>query len=60
MAASGWVVRIDLKSPFNNKLDTRQIEDIEINMDTIGIALANNAQAAQVDAANLQASFTTH
>ncbi len=57
VAASGWVIRIDLKSPFNNKLDMRQIEDIEINMDTIGIALANNAAAAQVDAANLQAAF---
>jgi hypothetical protein len=57
VAASGWVLRIDLRSPFNNKLDIRQLEDIEINMDTTGIALANNVQAAQADAAQLQAAF---
>lgn len=57
VAASGWVLRIDLRSPFNGKLDINQLEDIEINMDTTGIALANNVQAAQVDAANLQAAF---
>ena len=59
VAASGWVLRIDLRSPFNNKLDITQVEDIEINMDTIGIALANNAQAAEVDAARLQAEFAS-
>lgn len=57
VAASNWTLRIDLRSPFNNKLDLTQLEDIEINMDTTGIALANNAQAAQVDAERLQASF---
>ncbi|MFN8445751.1 MAG: hypothetical protein U0175_33485 [Caldilineaceae bacterium] len=57
VAASGWVIRIDLKSPFNSKLDIRQLEDIEINMDTTGIALASNVEAAQVDAANLQSAF---
>jgi hypothetical protein len=57
VAASGWVLRIDLSSPFNKKLDITQLEDIEINMDTTGIALANNVQAAEVDAANLQAAF---
>lgn len=59
VAASGWVLRIDLRSPFNNKLDITQVEDIEINMDTIGIALANSAQAAEVDAARLQAEFAS-
>lgn len=57
VAASNWTLRIDLRSPFNNKLDISQLEDIEINMDTTGIALANNAQAAQQDAERLQASF---
>jgi hypothetical protein len=57
VAASNWVLRIDLRSPLNNKLDVAQVEDIEINMDTTGIALANQVQAAQVDAANLQAAF---
>jgi hypothetical protein len=49
VAASGWTLRIDLRSPFNNKLDITQLEDIEINMDTIGIALSSNAQSAQAD-----------
>ena len=57
VAASGWVIRIDLKSPFNSKLDIQQLEDIEINMDTTGIALASNVEAAQTDAASLQAAF---
>jgi hypothetical protein len=50
-------LRIDLRSPFNDDLDLSQLEDIEINMDTTGVALSNNLQAAQVDAAQLQASF---
>jgi hypothetical protein len=58
VAASNWTLRVDLRSPFNSKLDISQLEDIEINMDTTGIALANNIQAAQVDAANLQAAFS--
>lgn len=57
VAASNWTLRIDLRSPFNNKLDLSQLEDIEINMDTTGIALANNLQAAAHDAEQLQASF---
>ncbi|MCX6047963.1 MAG: hypothetical protein NT075_22920 [Chloroflexi bacterium] len=57
VAASNWTLRIDLRSPFNNKLDIGQLEDIEINMDTTGIALVNNSQAAQLDARRLQASF---
>jgi len=57
VAASNWTLRIDLRSPFNNKLDISQLEDIEINMDTTGIALASNLQAAQQDATQLQASF---
>ena len=57
VAASNWTLRIDLRSPFNSKLDIAQLEDIEINMDTTGIALANNVQAAQQDATQLQASF---
>lgn len=57
VAASNWTLRIDLRSPFNNKLDISQLEDIEINMDTTGIALANNLQTAQLDATRLQASF---
>ncbi|MEZ4681029.1 MAG: hypothetical protein R2932_43135 [Caldilineaceae bacterium] len=57
VAASNWTLRIDLRSPFNNKLDISQLEDFEINMDTTGIALPNNIQAAQADAAVLQASF---
>lgn len=57
VAASNWTLRIDLNSPFNADLDFSQLEDIEINMDTTGIALANNLQAAQIDAAQLQAAF---
>lgn len=57
VAVSNWTLRIDLRSPFNNKLDLSQLEDIEINLDTTGIALASNLQAAQADAAALQASF---
>lgn len=57
VAASNWTLRIDLRSPFNSKLDIAQLEDIEINMDTTGIALATNLPAAQADADRLQASF---
>ncbi|MCB0186387.1 MAG: hypothetical protein KDE31_19100, partial [Caldilineaceae bacterium] len=57
VATSNWTLRIDLRSPFNSKLDLRQLEDIEINMDTTGIALAGNLQAAHADAAQLQADF---
>lgn len=57
VAVSNWTLRIDLRSPFNNKLDLTQLEDIEINMDTTGIALAKSAEAAQLDAQRLQASF---
>ncbi|MEZ4864235.1 MAG: hypothetical protein R3C14_23180 [Caldilineaceae bacterium] len=57
VAASNWTLRIDLRSPFNSKLDINQLEDLEINMDTTGIALANNIQAAQADSEQLQASF---
>ena len=41
VAASGWVLRIDLRSPFNKDLTLDQLEDVEIKMDTTGIALAN-------------------
>ena len=57
VAASTWTLRIDLKSPFNSSLDLTQLEDIEIEMDTTGIALANQAEAAEVDAARLQQDF---
>ena len=39
VAASHWVLRIDLNSPFNRQLQLDQIEDIEIQMDTTGVAL---------------------
>ncbi|MBV7336384.1 hypothetical protein KFU94_50770 [Chloroflexi bacterium TSY] len=54
VAASNWTLRIDLNSPFNDKVALDQLEDIEINMDTTGIALANRIQVAQVDAHRLQ------
>jgi hypothetical protein len=57
VAASNWSVRIDLRSPFNASLDLSQLEDIELQLDTTGIALANRVQAAEVDAAQLQAEF---
>lgn len=57
VAASNWTLRFDLRSPFNSKLDISQLEDIEINMDTTGIALAKNALAAQADAERLQVGF---
>lgn len=57
VAASNWSVRIDLRSPFNASLDLSQLEDIELLLDTTGIALANRVQAAEVDAAQLQAEF---
>jgi hypothetical protein len=57
VAVSNWTLRIDLRSPFNDKLDLSQLEDIEINMDTTGVALSANLQAAQLDAAQLQTSF---
>lgn len=39
VAASHWILRIDLNSPFNRQLQLDQIEDIEIQMDTTGVAL---------------------
>lgn len=54
VAASIWTLRIDLNSPFNNKLQLDQLEDIEVNMDTTGIALASRVQAAQADSLRLQ------
>lgn len=57
VAVSNWTLRIDLRSPFNSKLDLSQLEDLEINMDTTGIALANSVEAAHIDTERLQASF---
>ena len=54
VAASSWMLRINLDSPFNATLDVRQLEDVELNIDTTGVALANQAAAAQADAARLQ------
>jgi hypothetical protein len=55
VAASSWVLRIDLNSSFNADLDLSQIEDIEILMDSTGIALPTRRQQAQLDALRLQA-----
>jgi hypothetical protein len=57
VAASNWTVHIDLTSPFNAMLDITQLEDIEIQMDTTGIALPALQEAAHLDAARLQAAF---
>ncbi|MEM7126081.1 MAG: hypothetical protein AAF702_07125 [Chloroflexota bacterium] len=57
VATSNWTVRIDLQSPFNTQIDLAQLEDIEIEMDTTGVALTTNVQAAQADAIRLQAGF---
>ena len=57
VAASNWRLRFDLTSPFNAELDYTQLEDIEINMDTTGIALPAAKEAAQHDAQRLQAEF---
>lgn len=39
VAASNWTLRIDLTSPFNDELDLSQLEDLEILLDSTGIAL---------------------
>jgi hypothetical protein len=39
VAASNWSVYIDLTTPNNEKLDLAQIEDVELIMDTTGIAM---------------------
>jgi hypothetical protein len=39
VAASSWSVYIDLTTPNNENLDITQLEDLEILMDTTGIAL---------------------
>jgi hypothetical protein len=39
-------------------LDLAQIEDIEIHMDTTGIALGNQVEAAAADAERLQEEFS--
>jgi len=57
VAASNWTLRIDLTSPFNADLDFTQLEDIEIDMDTTGIALPAFREAAQRDAERLQIEF---
>jgi hypothetical protein len=57
VAASTWTLRIDLRSPFNTSLDLAQLEDIEIDMDTTGIALSTQAAAAEMDAQQLQQHF---
>ncbi len=57
VAASSWTLRIDPGSPFNAELDITQIEDIEILMDTTGIAVPGRAKEAQMDALRLQAEF---
>lgn len=57
VAASNWVLKIDLTSPRNVNLDLSQIEDIEIIMDTTGIARSGMEQQAQVEAAQLQSAY---
>ena len=57
VAASSWTLRIDPSSPFNAELDITQIEDIEILMDTTGIAIPGRAKEAQADALRLQVEF---
>lgn len=41
VAASNWTLKIDLTSPFNDELDTTQIEDLVILLDSTAIALPN-------------------
>ena len=54
VAASNWVLTIDLTSPLNRNLDLSQLEDIEIIMDTTGIALAGQRTLVEAEAAALQ------
>jgi len=53
VAASRWILRIPAASKGN--LDYRQIQDIEIYLDSTGRALPGREQSAQTDAARLQA-----
>jgi hypothetical protein len=55
IAASNWVLTIDLTSPLNRNLDLSQLEDIEIIMDTTGIALGGQRALVEAEAAALQA-----
>lgn len=57
VAASNWTIKIDLTSPRNVNLDLSQIEDIEIIMDTTGIARPGLEQQVLVDAAKLQGEY---
>ena len=49
------MLTIDLTSPLNRNLDLSQLEDIEIIMDTTGIALAGQRTLVEAEAAALQA-----
>ena len=57
VAASNWTMRIDPRSPLNRNLDLAQLEDIEIQMDSTGIALPNRRQAAEENSNALIAEF---
>jgi hypothetical protein len=57
VAASGWRLRIDLNSPFNDELDLNQVEDIEILMDTTAIAIPQLQLQAEEEAEQLQREF---
>ena len=57
VAASSWTLKIDPNSYYNHHLDLSEIEDIELRMDTTGIALPGLQAAAQTDALRLQAKF---
>ncbi|MCB0171332.1 MAG: hypothetical protein KDJ97_12340 [Anaerolineae bacterium] len=47
VAASNWIVRIDLTDPFNADLDITQIEDIQVLMDSTGFALPLSGLSVQ-------------
>ncbi|MEM7533266.1 MAG: hypothetical protein AAF639_13880 [Chloroflexota bacterium] len=49
VAASNWTLRIDPTSPLNRDLDLTQLEDIEIQMDSTGIARPTRRQAAKAE-----------
>jgi hypothetical protein len=53
VAASSWTLRLDRTSPQNRYLDLSQLEDIEILMDTTGIALPGQKPSATQDSERL-------
>lgn len=57
VAASNWVLRLELDSAPNLNLDVNEIEDIEFDVDTTGIAIPHLRLQAAADSLQFQAEF---